>query len=141
MLYLDVARNDPDNGLFAFVAPMLQIGEAEFECLRSPPRFVEGLDGGPDGADGERTDFRLAGRRWAYSWSKDWVGNWCWNRYALAHPKMTPRWAMTDFVIWLRRRKLYSCVCAPSDFYAWFNGADWLPPARVHELVCELEAR
>lgn len=137
MLYLDVACNDPDSGLFAYVAPQLQIGEAEFGCLRSPPRFVEGLEG----RYWPRSDFRLAGRRWAYSSSKDWVGNWCWNRYALAHLNMTPRWALTYFVIWLRGRKLYSCDCGPSGFFHWFNGGQGLPPARVHELVCELEAR
>src|SRR5262249_26261925 len=51
---IDVACNDPDNGLFAHRAQMIEIGDfAEFEARREPaPRFVE-VPGG----------FRLAGKR------------------------------------------------------------------------------
>ncbi|MBK8196999.1 MAG: hypothetical protein IPK75_01425 [Acidobacteria bacterium] len=137
MLYLDVACNDPDNGLFAHGAPALSIGSAEFQCRRAAPRFVDGLDG----RHPAQLDLRLAGRRWGYHGSKEWVGNWCWNRYTLAHPHKTVRWYLTDFVTWLRRRSLYSCDHGPSDFFDWFNGSDAVAPARVHELVCTLEER
>ncbi len=88
---------------------------------------------------------RFKGPEWGKERRRTSPANWKkplkWNRYALAHPNMTPRWVLTYFVIWLRGRKLYSCDCGPSGFFHWFNSGQHLPPTRVHELVCELEAR
>lgn len=130
MLYLDVACNDPDNGLFAGRALMLQIGCAEFQShdwVRGSA-FAE-LDGA----------IRLAGKRWQVESSKEWFGNWCWNRYQLGVKGLTVCWYLTDFVTWLRGRKLFGIDTAPSDFFDWWNSDATLPPADVHKLVCNLE--
>lgn len=136
MIWLDVACNNPDNGIFDFSAPMLQLGSAEFECSRAAPSFFEDLP-----APGSLSRMRLAGKNWTYSHSKDWVGNWCWNRYLLSHPKKSLRWYLTDFVTWLRDRELYSCSQGPCEFFDWFNGKTATAPASVHAMVCSLEAR
>lgn len=131
-LYLDVACNDPDNGLFYERADQLNIGDAELEPRHyyAPPRFVELPDA-----------IRLAGKTWQCESSTYGVGNWCWNRYVLA-PKgagVTHRWYMVEFLTWLRRRKLFHCSTAPSEFFEWFNGDDTLAPADVHRIVVGLE--
>ena len=130
MLYLDVACNDGDNGLFADVADQLSIGDAEFEPAHygRSPTFRE-LDGA----------VRLAGKRWLIESSIYGVGNWCWNRYLLARPGITLRWYLVDFVIWLRGRNLFHCTTGESEFYDWFNGTAEVAPAEVHRLLGGLE--
>lgn len=130
MIYLDVACNDPANGLNSGHAEMLQIGHTEFEPRYYPrsPRFVE-----------EQDHIVISGKSWPIASSKYWVGNWCWNRYQLANPKQTPRWTMTYFLIWLRRRRLYHCTVSFSEFRDWFDSEVTIPPAEIHKLVCELE--
>lgn len=130
MLYLDVACNDGDNGLFAGRAEALSIGDAEFEPTRygRSPAFVE-LDGA----------IRLSGKVWSISFSKYGVGNWCWNRYLLDNGQITPRWYLVEFLTWLRARKLFHCTTAESDFYEWFNGESAVSPADIHRLLGGLE--
>lgn len=129
MLYLDVACNNPDNGLFTGRATMLQIGCAEFQAndWERGVSFAE-IEGG----------IRLAGKRWRVENSKDWVGNWCWNRYLIGTKEKTVRWYLVDFVTWLRGRRLFNLEAATVDFGDWWDGSD-LPPADVHKLVCNLE--
>lgn len=134
MIYLEVACNDPDNGLFAEKAMQLQIGDAEFEPKHwdAPPRFVD-LGG----------SVRLAGKRWYIDGVTTWFGNWCWNRYLLSRAgyagAITPRWYMVEFLTWLRGRDLFRCSTGPSEFYDWFNGDTTIPPVELHRLVLELE--
>ena len=132
MIYLDVCCNHPDNGLFEGRAHGLQIGDAELEPSRygRPPTFAIEAD-----------HIRLAGKRWRFESSKDWVGNWCWNRYLLARREITPRWYLVDFVTWLRGRGLFRCTTAPSEFFEWFNDGGSASPADVHRMVCDLETR
>lgn len=133
MLYLDVACNDPDNGIFAGRAQGLTIGDAEF-MPRNWPRgyaFSE-LNGA----------VRLAGAPWRIASSKRHFGNWCWNRYELYHAGKTTRWYLVDFVKWLRKQKQFSCDCAPSEFFDWFENEEVVASdADVHRLVCELETQ
>ncbi len=135
MIYLDVACNDPDNGNFAGRAQGLSIGDAEFMPRNWPKgyAFAE-LDNA----------IRLAGVQWTIASSKYWVGNWCWNRYALYHPEKTTRWYMVDFVKWLRRQRQFSCDCAPAEFCDWFEAEDIevrASDADIHRMVCDLEPR
>ncbi|MFN7178354.1 hypothetical protein [Hyphomonas sp.] len=132
---LHVACNDPDNGLFDHCAPQLSIFDAEFCCVSMrPPRFAELWGKGPKGGDA----VRLAGKVWPVTGSREWVGNWCWNSYAIGDAKRTAGWWMVDFVKWLRGRRLYSCDVAQIDFFNWFNSDQQLPDARIHELIFEL---
>ncbi len=113
MIALDVCCNDPDNGLFAHKAERLQLGICEFEARRDPaPRFVL-LD--------NKTKFRLAGKVWPIDRSKDWYGNWCWNRYVIWERGKTPGWWMVDFLKWLRGRELYDMDTGTSDLYRWWR--------------------
>lgn len=128
---LHVCCNDPDNGLFLGRATSLHLSgsdDIELEALRDPgPCFVELGDA-----------IRLAGKRWPISSGKDWVGNWCWNAYALAAADTTPRWKLTEFLIWLRGRYLYQMTLGPSDLFDWFNDPTRsLSPAEIHALISE----
>jgi hypothetical protein len=103
-VYIDVACNDPDNGLFAGQAMFIQIGDIELDGERWPGfAFTEG--------DGwirlHRRKFRIVG-------SKDWVGNWCWNRYALDR-------AEAKRLIATLRTNRWRCTCGPSRWCEWFN--------------------
>ena len=135
MIYLDVACNDPDNGNFAGRAPMLQLGSAEREAHNfmcgTAPRFADLGD-----------KVRLAGKHWHCGGSKDWVGNWSWNRYRLMPPESdgkTHRWYPVDFVKWLRSRNLYRCISAPTDFFDWFNDGQTAYDHEILKMVSELE--
>ncbi len=132
MLYLDVACNDPDNGIFAGRATMLQIGIAEFSASNFGAGYAFNEINGA---------IRLAGKKFPVQSSKNCVGNWCWNRYMLGTEKgmQTPRWWLTDFVIWLRGRGIFQCDAGTVGFCHWFDGDHYLVPAKVHTLVCELE--
>jgi hypothetical protein len=107
---LDVCCNDPDNGHFDGKAYGLSVGSIELEPLRSPCRFVL-TDRG----------FRLAGKEWPTTWSKDWVGNWCWNRYRISDGRTEYAVMLARFMFWLKGRKLYTCISGPDEFFLWFD--------------------
>ena len=119
-MYLDVACNNPDNGIFMGVAPQLQIGWAEFEAKGNYPRFVETKKG-----------FRLAGKNFADFGSDDWVGNWCWNRYKLKVNELI------RFVKWLRGRELYQCVLSSDEFSSWFESNIYVPDFHLRPIILD----
>ena len=122
LIPLDVCCNNPDNGLFDECAAGLSILDMEFDPRAwSAPRFIE-LDDG----------IRLSGKNWPVAGSKDWYGNWCWNRYWIGDARRAPGWWMTDFLIWLKRRELFTCVAGPPELFEWFNGEREASPAEVH---------
>ncbi len=96
MIMIDVACNDPDNGLFAERAEQISLGYdlLELEAKRNPPRFIE-IPGG----------FRLSGKQWSSPAVKYGVGNWSWNGYW-----MKTRHAV-HFLSWLHGRGIF---CASS---------------------------
>lgn len=91
---IDVACNDPDNGLFANHADMIQVGRdfLELEANYRAPTFRDLGD-----------TIRLSRRKWRIIGSKDWVGNWCWNGYWMEIPEAL------RFLTWLQSTQLYSC--------------------------------
>lgn len=99
---IEVACNDPDNGVFAYRVEQIQIGREfiELEARRSAPRFVE-LDGA----------IRLAGKHWPIRGSKDWFGNWCWNGYWIDIP------VAVEFLCWLHSRKLFDLSCGEARIF------------------------
>lgn len=106
--WIDFACNNPDNGLFAGRAGMAMYGDIEIE---SPDpyggySFTE-LDG----------SIRLHRRKFVYRSAREWVGNWCWNRYFLRRGEMK-RLLMT------LRANGWRVTCGPSRFFDWWNGAD-----------------
>ena len=128
LMYLHVACNDPDSGVFDHRAHAINIGSIELEAMSwTPPRFVD---------LGDR--IRLAGKHWPIVGGKEWVGNWCWNAYTLSDGKTkTERWWLTDFVTWLRDRQLYQLTTAPESFFDWWEGDRVGTPANVHGWICD----
>lgn len=102
---IDFACNDPDNGLFAGRIAMAQYGDAEIE----PPNwegyaFTE-LAG--EAIRIHRRSFPIHGKR-------EWLGNWCWNRYFLLREHAKP-------LLMHLRGHGWRVTCGPSPFYHWWN--------------------
>jgi hypothetical protein len=89
---VDIACNDPDNGLFEGRAWMIQVGSLELGAndFRGPK--MREL---PD-------SIVIAGKHWPITGSQEWVGNWCWNRYEMEID------TLVDFLIWAHRRDFWS---------------------------------
>jgi len=102
MIMVDVACNDPDNGLFAGRAEQISIGYdlLELEPRRAAPRFVEMTNG-----------FRLAGKQWHSPEAKYGVGNWCWNGYWMKTKHVA------HFLSWLHGRRLFSVSSGESRLF------------------------
>ena len=111
-IHIDVACNDPDNGVFAGTANMISIGRdlIELEAKRwPPPRFTELGD-----------KIRLAGKVWPILGAKEWVGNWCWNSYRVDLD------VAVDFMIWLHNRHLFGVTEAETELFdLWYDPAPW----------------
>lgn len=105
--YIDFACNDPDNGLFAGKAMMATYGDIELEA---PGWQSYAFTAGDGFIRIRRRNFKIVG-------SKDWFGNWCWNRYAL-------RRAEAKRLLATLRKNGWRCTCGPARFYDWFNGKD-----------------
>ncbi len=103
---IDIACNDPDNGLFADRAGMIQIDDIELKS----DNWVDGY---------RFTEFddaiRLHRRKFKIVGSKDWVGNWCWNRYWME------RIEAKRFIAMLRDSGRWRCTQGPCRWYDWFN--------------------
>jgi hypothetical protein len=113
---IDLACNDPDNGLFWDRVEQINIGELlVLSALRTPPTLRE-LPGA----------IRLAGKRWPVLGSKDWVGNWCWNRYVLDLD------VAADFLVWLHGRRLFNCDQAETRLFNLWRLPEPLPREFVH---------
>lgn len=127
-MHLHIACNDPDNGLFCGRAEKIEIGMLEFEpkSYGKSPRLRE-----------ERDCIVLSGKRWPICFSKDWVGNWCWNAYALGDAKTTETWALVPFVVWLRKRALFDLTCGTSEFWSWWHDTKVIPSADIHHMLRE----
>ena len=68
---VDFACNDPDNGLFAGKVWQVTINGNTVESPNGQEYAFTEMDGA----------IRIHRRKFAFSASKEWVGNWCWNRY------------------------------------------------------------
>lgn len=102
---IEFACNDPDNGLFAGRAAMATFGDAEIEApnFDTGYRFSEGIGG-----------IMIHRRVFQVVDSKEWFGNWCWNRY------MLPRSEMKRLLLTLRERG-WRVTTGPDRFYRWWN--------------------
>jgi hypothetical protein len=103
---IDIACNDPDNGLFAGRAEMIEIGTdfIEMEARGRPPRFDD------HGAESNNLVY-LAGKRWPVIGCKYGVGNWCWNGYWMEIP------VAVDFLVWLHGRRLFNLTCGETRIF------------------------
>lgn len=104
---IDIACNDPDNGLFDYRAGMITLGddiELESDNWIDGYRFVDLGDA-----------IRLHRRKFKIVASKGWIGNWCWNRYWMERAEAK------RFVLMLRTSGRWRCTSGPSRWYEWFN--------------------
>lgn len=106
---IDFACNDPDNGIFAGRIEGIQLYDSdpifELEPRRSPPPLLTRL---------EDDAIRISGKRWPIEGSKDWVGNWCWNRYFFTVERAA------DLLIWLNARGKFDLTTGEHRLYqAW----------------------
>jgi hypothetical protein len=101
LIRIDMACNDPDNGLFAGRVAMIHLPDQLLELtanewnilsFRGCPRLRE-----------EPGAIILSGKRWPIVRAKEWYGNWCWNAYW-----MQPQ-AAKQFLVWLHGRGLFHC--------------------------------
>lgn len=122
---IDIACNDPDNGIFASRANGIQIADADGDLIELEPYDWER---GPRFIVTNNT-FRLSGKNWPYLQSKEWYGNWCWNAY----------WLNTDtairFLHWLHSRELFQCTHGRTDFHTLWDWKHPLPIEKVKTIL------
>ncbi len=101
----DFACNDPDNGDFAGRAALVTYRDLELEA----PNF----DVGYRFADSSKT-IRIHRRTFSITGRRDWIGNWCWNRYYL------PRFEAKRLLLTLRSQGWRS-VGGPVRLCDWWD--------------------
>ena len=101
---IDFACNDPDNGEFAGKVWRAEVDDNEIEAPgHRPVAFTVTRDG-----------FRIHRKEFEVVRSKDWLGNWCWNRYWLKpeeHERLIEHLRMSS----------WRCSCGESAFKDRFN--------------------
>lgn len=105
---IDIACNDPDNGLFDGVARAIHIGPVEFSSRAWDwaPKLTEG--------DGW---IRIGGKKLKCSGSTYGVGNWCWNAY------FCERDDVEALLNWPKFRKWFSMDAGTVGLYnKWESG-------------------
>ena len=102
LVAVDFACNDPDNGLFAGKVWQAQIDGNDVERV-NVVAFTE-LPG----------EIRIHRKKFVVSDCKEWVGNWCWNRYW-----MTVREA--NRLASHLRDNGWSCTCGEDRFFDFMN--------------------
>lgn len=105
---IDFACNDPDNGLFNGRAGSAMYGDVEIEAP-----VWEGYRFGETGTT-PNLAIRLHRLSFPVQDKRDWVGNWCWNRYFLCRADMKR-------LLLCMRRNGWRVSCGPSHFYHWWN--------------------
>lgn len=112
---IDLACNDPDNGNFLGEVHAVDICSGALECdgrIFARPLKLVVLDDA----------IRLSGKRWPVKDSRDWIGNWCWNYYA-----MLPV-TVVAFAMWLKKRNLFSGWEGSCDLVDWMEGKREMSP-------------
>lgn len=104
---LELACNDPDNGVFAGMVYAVQVCDLE---LRS-----KALDWGPRLTVGDGY-IRIGGMKLRCTGSKDWYGNWCWNAYYCDVPDVE------RLLNWEKFRKWFDVEQSPTAVYDKYRG-------------------
>lgn len=109
LVAIDFACNNPDNGMFAGRAAMASYGDVEIEA----PNFVTGYK-----FTATATHIRVHRRDFAIYDTREWVGNWCWNRYWLRRPH-------AKALLLTLRENGWHVSCGPTRFFDWWNGTEY----------------
>ena len=105
LISIHMACNNPDNGDFAGRVAQISLDN---ECLQFTARAwtITSLRRCPklreDTERGKRV-FYFAGKPWQFERRNSWIGNWCWDGYAVTVP------VAEAFLAWLRKRDLFQC--------------------------------
>lgn len=101
LVSIHFACNDPDNGDFAGRVAQISVESAALE-LTARGWGITSFRGCPKLREDDK-HIVLAGKRWPFVRRKSWVGNWCWDGYAMTAD------TATAFMIWLHQRGLFQC--------------------------------
>lgn len=109
----DFACNNPDNGLFAGKVNSIHYALTPSEYIEIDCRTWDGyaFTVGDDWIRLHRRKFKVVG-------GKDWIGNWCWNAYAME------RTEAKRFLAMLKSSGNWHCVQGPTRWHDWFNGRE-----------------
>jgi hypothetical protein len=122
---VDIACNNPDNGLFwgrvaqiALPDQLLELTAKQWRITtpRGCPTMSEITN-----AAGRLVAIKLAGKHWPVTRSREWYGNWCWNAYW-----MTDQTAR-QFFVWLHGRRLFNCETGETRLFNCWKAPDQLP--------------
>lgn len=127
-VYLDLAVNDPDNGNRADRLNMVSLPDTLLELtatgMRSPVFRTPG-----------QKKLKIGRRMFAYSYSQNWVGNWCWNRYFF-HPDVA-----VDVLAYLHDRGDFSPEMGSEELWEIWEGEQILDCQRKQIADLLLSAR
>lgn len=109
---VDIACNDPDNGLFDHRASAIQLDDQILELaahdMRGPRMRVSG------------DAIFISNRKFPIVDHKSWVGNWCWDRFWLPLDDAVALFA------WLHRRGMFAVEQGDTRlFNAWKSDASF----------------
>ena len=96
---IDMACNDPDNGVFAGQVCAISLAHDLLE-LEATAWTITSFRGCPTLKE-TSGGIRLSGKPWPVVRSKEWIGNWCWNAYWMDEE------IAADFAVWLHRRGMF----------------------------------
>lgn len=111
--WFDVACNDPDNGMFAG-----RTHAVTYRLWDGSYCELEADNWGGYAFKDTGDAIRLNRKSFCFEGSRDWVGNWCWNGYALT------RQEAKKFLRHLKATGRWHCTHGPTRWYDWFNSAD-----------------
>ena len=108
LISLDFACNNPDNGLFAGLVSAITITDSDGEQIE--------LEANREFLFAVTSDhIRIHRRNFAFDKSREWLGNWCWNRYGFTWPEGK------RLIHALRATGRWHCTLGEETFYHWFN--------------------
>lgn len=105
LVSVHMACNDPDNGDFTGHVCRISLENNALE-LTAKAWTITSYRRCPllrDVTARGRHVFYLSGKPWQYERRQSWVGNWCWEGFALTAP------VATEFLVWLHGRGLFQC--------------------------------
>ena len=101
LISIHMACNDPDNGDFVGRVCQIALPDGALE-LTARAWNILSFRGCPKLRE-EDHGIVLAGKRWPIRMRKPWLGNRCWDGYAMTTD------VATAFLCWLHRRALFHC--------------------------------
>jgi hypothetical protein len=115
---IDLACNDPDNGIFA--GRLCQVNVGRLLDLTARNWSITSFRGCPSLREG-RDVIAVSGKRWPIVRSEEWVGNWCWNGYWMREQ------VARQFLVWLHGTGRFQCEGGDSDWASAWDEPSPLP--------------